>query len=777
MDVVAIDLDFQHRVGEAAALAGVAGQGHIRHELHADGDAALAFTGLAAATAGVEAEHGRLVAPVSGQGLGGKQTAYIVPGLDIGGGVGPAALANGVLVDEFDHLDAVQAPGQPVAHTRAVAAEIEMAGEERVENALHQGALARARHTGHHVEGAEQEPGVDALEVVLLGVEHHHLPNAGPPVDGNRNAPAAIEVVRSERSGRFEQGREVAGEDDMPTFTACLGTEVHDMVCGADDGFFVLHDDNRVAQVPESSEDFDEPVGVVRVEADAGLIQDIRAAHQAAAEARAELDPLALAPAEGGASAVEGQVAQSHVEEELQTVTHLEKEAVSNFLLGGGQGQPIEDDHNLLNGQAEEVGQSVTVNADIPRFRPEAASSAVVARCAAAVPAEHHPVLDLVALGFEAGEEVVDATPGTGALPQLAPLLGGQVGIGGVHGKVLVIGILQHALLVPAGLVAPPWGHAVLVHTLGWVRDDQVLADPDDMTEAFAPGTGSLGIVETEQVRGGNLEGHAVELEAVTEGLDFDTVGCDPMKFASAMSFVESRVHRVGEPLLKLLELTVLGPGESVDDQVKYAFRCVVLLKRGQHVGNGGRVTGVKQTGESLLLPDFQLLSEGPVRWDAHWGTDHEALARGTTGGGMDHISHRVLSDLLSRLGAERSSDSRPQQLEVVVHLGDGTDCGPATARSHALFDGNGRGEVVDSVHIRLLQPTCELAHVGAEALHIATLAFGVEGVEGERALAGTTEARDYGQLPQGEVDVDIAEVVDARTTDSDAVRPAGVHR
>ena len=96
--------------------------------------------------------------------------------------------------------------GQPVAHPGAVAAEVEVAGEKRVENALHQGALARARHTGYHIEGAEQEPGVDALEVVLLGVAHGQGANARPAVLGNRNTPAAIEVVRRERGRCVEQG-------------------------------------------------------------------------------------------------------------------------------------------------------------------------------------------------------------------------------------------------------------------------------------------------------------------------------------------------------------------------------------------------------------------------------------------------------------------------------------------------------------------------------------------------------------------------------------------
>ena len=53
------------------------------------------------------------------------------------------------------------------------------------------------------------------------------------------------------------------------------------------------------------------------------------------------------------------------------------------------------------------------------------------------------------------------------------------------------------------------------------------------------------------------------------------------------------------------------------------------------------------------------------------------------------------------------------------------------------LFDGDGRGEPLDQVHVRLVHELQELPGVGGKAFHVAPLPFGVDGVEGEGTLAG----------------------------------------
>ena len=71
-------------------------------------------------------------------------------------------------------------------------------------------------------------------------------------------------------------------------------------------------------------------------------------------------------------------------------------------------------------------------------------------------------------------------------------------------------------------------------------------------------------------------------------------------------------------------------------------------------------------------------------------------------------------------------------------------------------------------VHIRLLHQFQELAGIGRQAFDIAALAFGIDGVEGERGFARTRQAGQHGQGVARNIDVDILEIVLARAADGD---------
>ena len=74
----------------------------------------------------------------------------------------------------------------------------------------------------------------------------------------------------------------------------------------------------------------------------------------------------------------------------------------------------------------------------------------------------------------------------------------------------------------------------------------------------------------------------------------------------------------------------------------------------------------------------------------------------------------------------------------------------------------------LDMVDVGLLHHLEELARIGAEALDVAALALGIDGVEGERGFARTGEAGDHGQRLARDVDVDILEIVLARAADGE---------
>ena len=89
---------------EPFAVARLAFQHEVGHELHFHRDRPFAFAFLATSAFGVEREEAGREAHLLGQRLCGEQFAYLVVGLDVGDGVAARRLADGILVHELDIL-------------------------------------------------------------------------------------------------------------------------------------------------------------------------------------------------------------------------------------------------------------------------------------------------------------------------------------------------------------------------------------------------------------------------------------------------------------------------------------------------------------------------------------------------------------------------------------------------------------------------------------------------------------------------------------------------
>ena len=100
-NVFAFVLNFESFFFEPCAVAFVAKEVEIGHELHAYGDVAFALAGFAAAAFGVEGEVSGFVATGFGERLVGEELAYLVVGFDVCGRVAAGGASDGVLVDEF----------------------------------------------------------------------------------------------------------------------------------------------------------------------------------------------------------------------------------------------------------------------------------------------------------------------------------------------------------------------------------------------------------------------------------------------------------------------------------------------------------------------------------------------------------------------------------------------------------------------------------------------------------------------------------------------------
>ena len=86
------------------------------------------------------------------------------------------------------------------------------------------------------------------------------------------------------------------------------------------------------------------------------------------------------------------------------------------------------------------------------------------------------------------------------------------------------------------------------------------------------------------------------------------------------------------------------------------------------------------------------------------------------------------------------------------------------------LLDGDGGRQPVDLIDVGLLHHLQKLARIGGERLHIAALAFGVDGVEGERRFARAGQPREHDELVARNGEVDVLEIMLARAADGDCL-------
>jgi hypothetical protein len=82
----------------------------------------------------------------------------------------------------------------------------------------------------------------------------------------------------------------------------------------------VLDHDHRVAEVAQVLEGAEQAVVVALVQADGRFVEDVHHAHQAGADLAGQADALGLAAGQGVGAAVEGQVVEADVDQELQAL-------------------------------------------------------------------------------------------------------------------------------------------------------------------------------------------------------------------------------------------------------------------------------------------------------------------------------------------------------------------------------------------------------------------------------------------------------------------------
>ncbi|MFN8665592.1 MAG: hypothetical protein U0164_00195 [Gemmatimonadaceae bacterium] len=126
----------------------------------------------------------------------------------------------------------------------------------------------------------------------------------------------------------------------------------------------------------------------------------------------------------------------------------------------------------------------------------------------------------------------------------------------------------------------------------------------------------------------------------------------------------------------------------------------------------------------------------------------------------VGHRIDRVRRHLAPAERTERASHARPEQAQVVVDLRRRPHGRARRLGGVLLLDRDRGRDAVDAVDVGLLHALEELPRVRRQRFDVAPLPLGVDGVEGERRLAGAGGAGDDGDRAARDGHVDPFQVV-----------------
>ena len=125
---------------------------------------------------------------------------------------------------------------------------------------------------------------------------------------------------------------------------------------------------------------------------------------------------------------------------------------------------------------------------------------------------------------------------------------------------------------------------------------------------------------------------------------------------------------------------------------------------------------------------------------------------------------HNLLVGIADHLlaGSRGISPGSPcvEQAEEIEYLRDGSDCRAGIVACGLLLYRNDGAEAVDAFHLRLLEDSHEVPGIGGQGVHIAPLAFGIDGIEGKGRLPAAAESGHHDELIAGDVHVHTFKIV-----------------
>ena len=548
------------------------------------------------------------------------------------------------------------------------------------------------------------------------------------------------------------------------------GANVYNKVSSTHGVLIVFHHQKGVAQIPQLLEGIDQLAVVPLMQADGRLIQNIQNAHEAGADLRCKANSLSLTAGESGSSPCKSQIRQTHSLQETQSCLDLPDDLIRNLRLGTGESQFIDKLQRLLHRQFAELPDGQ------PTHRDRAAHIGKPLSVAVGAGSGGHTLLQFLfrpvglGLGIPPGHIGQNALKGllqhtvavaaivlhlqffsAGAVENHIPGKFRQLLPRCMQGKAVFLrhgGIVHQADAVGLGGAPTCDLNGALRQTLGLVRHHQIGVGNLLNTQAGADRAGAVGVVEREHPGRQLRHRYAAVIAGVVLGKQGHGVRCHLMQQHQTAGELAGSFNGIGQAAVQIgfqhqpihhdlnMVLFVLFQGDL--------FR--QIIEDPVHPG----------TDKAALAGILQYLGVLTL-----FAADHRSqqLEPGTLRQSQNLI-HDLIDGLppnfLAALGAVGRAHSGPEQAQIVIDLRHGTHGGTGVLGGGLLIDGNGGGKAVDLIHIGLVHLSEEHPGVGAEALHIPPLAFGIDGIKRQRGLAGAGKSRQHHQFIPRDLQINI---------------------
>ena len=567
---------------------------------------------------------------------------------------------------------------------------------------------------------------------------------------------------------------------DLAAVDAGARSEIHDVVGCPHGLFIVFDDDDRIALVPQMTQGIQQTLVVPGMQADARFVEHVHHADEPAADLAGEPDALRLPARKRRRRAFQRQVFETHVEQEVEPCDDLLERFVADLAFGVRQGQFFEERADVQDGQAAQRGDGEAAQGDGQRFGFKAFAVAEVTFPYGHVPFE----FGLVPLGLERMVALLQIVHDPVEPVPVRPFA--ALSVAERKGDALVAQSVQHhpprlfGQLLPRRVQAesnvlgdpfvevpfPEVGDGTkgfdraFVDGLRRIGHDEPGLDPHHGAQSVAVRAHALRTVEGEQLRR-RFFVTQIALVAGVPGAE-EQIG-SPAVFLQldhdgTLSQVQGAFDGFDQPCSDVV---------PHDETVRHHFDRVPHVA--VEIGILGEIydLAVHPCAQIALpaqvLEQVSVLAAAPLDHRRH--DEHPRSFRQRQDPG-DDLFEGLRPDPCTALRAVRHPHPGVEHAQEVVDFRDRPDGGPGIQPGGFLFDGNGGRQTRNPVDVRFLHLAEELPRVGGERFDVPPLAFCVEGVEGQRGLAGTGYAGKADQRVFRQVQVHVLQVVNAGSLD-----------